>query len=371
MQELKFPVAAHTYFSIQNLDEQRERFLVDDAAANPVFRYGASYRIEVVAERIKQLQVSDQAKRAKYLELVALSIALQNCSDLDHGAVTDFRVKNAALYTEPTANITRAILQRVSSLVGDDTQHLWDEVCAMLPVDLSCGAYSWPTSELFTTLRGYAREYMRELRKIPFSTPLVELLQQSMQLTGLNEEGWRLKTRDDGSHAHVVHKTRSVIVGSFYQPRTLRAARRIAAHEIYGHAIRGYQQSEREAEGFAILLEQLMDKSFKPRRMYRYLAASLGWGAIADPKDFRQTFEVLWRVMVIASKYSRETARRHAFDECSRVFRGGRPDLPGAVFLKDTVYFESNMAFWRALSERSISYNEFMKIAEGKQKVLS
>jgi hypothetical protein len=97
---------------------------------------------------------------------------------------------------------------------------------------------------------------------------------------------------------------------------------------------------------------------------------ALGWGVFGAPMYFRQVYEILWRLMVISSKYSPEIAKQHAFDECYRAFRGGRPDIAGAVFLKDAVYFAANVEMWKVLSGRQRSYNEFVDIIEGRQTVL-
>ena len=145
------------------------------------------------------------------------------------------------------------------------------------------------------------------------------------------------------------------------------AAERIAVHEVYGHALRGRQESMVESEGFAVVLEQLISCDYKPRRTYRYLAASLGWGVLGNPMTFREVFEVLWRLMIISSKYDEKNAKEYAFGECYRVFRGGSPEVPGAVYLKDLVYFDANQKIWQALSTQKIDYDDFVNILEGRK----
>lgn len=154
-------------------------------------------------------------------------------------------------------------------------------------------------------------------------------------------------------------------------PRTHSAAVRIAVHEVYGHALRGHQDSITESEGFASLLEQLVGDKFVFRRSYRYLAAALGWGVFGTPMTFRQVYEIIWRTMVITGTYSLQEAQMYAFDECTRVFRGGVPSLPGAIYLKDSTYFDANIRMWRNLKEHPLQYNEFVDVIEGRRRILS
>ena len=175
---------------------------------------------------------------------------------------------------------------------------------------------------------------------------------------------------DDASHARVNKAKKLVMIGRFYQPRRKISYWGIVAHEIYGHALRSEIDDQFESEGFAILLEQLLRDTFKFRRSYRYLAAALGWGVLGAPRTFREVYEIIWRLMVIASGYTEDKAKDYAFNECVRVFRGGRPDIAGMVFLKDTIYLAANIALWKQLEKTQISYNEFIDIIEGRQRVL-
>jgi hypothetical protein len=117
------------------------------------------------------------------------------------------------------------------------------------------------------------------------------------------------------------------------------------------------------------MIEQLVGTNFKTRRSYRYLAAGLGWGVFGRPMIFREAYEIIWRLMAISSKYNEKKAKGYAFDECYRVFRGGRPDLPGAVYLKDIVYFEADARIWSVLSQKKISYTDFVNIIEGRSTI--
>ncbi|MCB9822968.1 DUF1704 domain-containing protein [Candidatus Nomurabacteria bacterium] len=360
-----FPVASHSYFRIANLKEQYDEFIGSGAKSNPTFKYGTSFSNVVIARRLKK--VSDNS-----LDLVSAGLNLQSKTvtkkDLNH-----FRFINAAKYGNPRSDYVNAILSRVESAVDSETKDLWQYIsqACSYKSDNNEKTSIWPSPQLFNMIKGYGQKYMVDLVRADYKIGLHGVFNLIIKSTGLASDGWVLCSRDDDSSAHVTHKNKRITVGSNYRPRNIRATYRIVAHEIYGHALRGPQDDLKESEGFAILLEQLLDKKFKPRRMFRYLAAALGWGTTTDSMDFCAVYEIIWRSMVILSKYSEIDAKRHAFSECARVFRGGRPDIPGAVYLKDTLYFSANMLFWQEFEKSTISYNDFMEIANGSKKVLS
>jgi len=216
------------------------------------------------------------------------------------------------------------------------------------------------------------REYLLQYTTLPeINENLEDALREQLVRTGLADDGWELNVKDGAMHAQTVHRRKTISIGRDYKPRSASAVRRITIHEVIGHAKRGPQHTLEESEGFAIVLEQLTKSTFIFRRSYRYLAVALGWGVFGKPMNFREVYEVMWRLMVIQSKYSIENAKEHAFDECYRAFRGGRPDIAGAVFLKDTVYLDANIRMWTVLNTSELSYNEFVDSIEGRRTILS
>lgn len=371
MTNIKFPTATHNYFKIMNLEEQKDIFLNSSSTKNPVFTYRTSLNARSIDRRLKKLQ--QHGFNTAPFELIQAGVALQESTS--RGVTVEiFRQKNSDLYGEPNPSYTLAILNRIRNSTHPENEMLWDYIAKACGYSDKNNVYKadeiWPSDELFQTIRGYGRAYMRDLIRSDHKLGLAQLLQITLDRSELTDKGWVLKLKDDASAAHVSHAHRYLTVGVNYRPRNIRATYRVIAHEVYGHIMRGAQSTARESEGFAVLLEQLLDRRFKPRRMYRYLAASLAWGTPTEAMDFCQTFEIIWRCMVILSEYTTDDARKYAFYECARVFRGGRPDIPGAVYLKDTLYFSANIDFWRVFNSDSISYNEFMDIACGVRQVL-
>ncbi len=363
-QTFPFPVATHTYFRVTNQAAERQRFL-EDPTYEPVFTYGPHMDIQRVSDRRDGAASIPGARES--LDLVLASLRLQRESN--DIRLNEFRKSNKKLFGVPHKDYATGLLVRIHRFVTEETKEYWRYIHDALRGEFTEMPDIVPSAEEFAKYKDYFAKYTGgvELKDIP----LAQLLRSDLEKTGLSEKGWHVVERNDDSHAKVHHRSKVVSVGALYIPRTHKAAIRIATHEVYGHALRGHQDSVAESEGFAILLEQLLDDRFKFRRSYRYLAAALGWGTFGRPLSFRQVYEIIWRAMVIVGTYSSEKARIYAFDECARVFRGGVPAVPGAVYLKDGAYFEANVQMWQQLKEHPITYNEFVDAIEGRRRILS
>lgn len=359
-----FPVATHTYFKVTNQAAERERFL-SDLNYEPVFTYGRHMDEEIVSER--QAKIPDTPSVKRSLALVEASLCLQKESSESN--LARFRELNEALFGVPSKQYAIGLLVRTHGFVTEETEEYWQYIRSVLHGDFTEMPDIVPSPEDFALYKDFFFRYTGGVEADDM--PLAELLQSDLQKTGLSRDGWRVALLDDDSHAHVHHHAKTISIGARYTPRTHRAAIRIATHEVYGHALRGHQDSVAESEGFAILLEQLLDDRFKFRRSYRYLAAALGWGTLGTPLSFREVYEIIWRAMVIVGTYPPEKARVYAFDECARVFRGGVPAVPGAAYLKDGTYFEANVQMWQRLKEQPVNYSEFVDLIEGRRRILS
>jgi len=363
MKQASYPVASHSYFHVTNKAEQKQRFL-NSETVNPTFAYRDMFDTLVVQGRLDE---AVQENVEKSLKLVLAGIRIQK-AEPSEAELQEFRTCNTDLFQAPTLDLVAAIFGRVSQLVSKDTAELWQYVTAHVPINIETRAVA-PSQRDFMIYKNYLERYIDT--SISREGSLVDELHHTLETTGLKSKGWSVKLVDDASHARVNHHEKTIRIGREYKPRTLKAKKRIALHEVYGHALRGPQQSLAESEGFAIVLEQLLDERFKFRRAYRYLAVALGWGVDGKQRDFRDVHEIIWRLMVIVSGYAPHDAKSYAFDECVRAFRGGRPDIAGAVYLKDAVYLVANITIWDRLCKDKLEYNDFIDIIEGRRKVLA
>jgi len=356
-----FPTAAYSYFSSVNKQSQKKKFL-SGSIAEPVFRYKSGLTCAILEKRISE--VATHPALQKHLQLVLASLKLRK----DPNLLEEFRAANESVYQTPNAELATAILSHIAHKVTKQDQPYWGEVLQLLGVDSFNNRVEGPSAVLFNTYR----EYLERYTTLPKAGDSVQTaLQKQLDITGLSSDGWRVRLLKGNEHAHTYHSAKTISIGEEYTPRLPSAVKRIVIHEVLGHATRGMQASTDESEGFAIVLEQLTKEKFSYRRSYRYLAVALGWGVFGTPATFSEVYEILWRLMKIHTGYSVRDAKEHAFDECYRAFRGGRPDVAGAVFLKDAVYFSANIDMWKVLSDQELSYNEFVDIIEGRRTILS
>jgi len=356
-----FPTAAYSYFSSVNKQSQKRKFL-SGSVAEPIFRYKAGLSDPILEKR--KTIVYDCPPLVRNLQLVQASIKLRK----DPTALNAFRSANEVVYQAPSLEFASAILAHISRRVAEKDAPLWNEALALLSVTSFESKVEGPSQELFAKYRQYLERYTT-LPEVGDSVQTA--LQNQLDITGLSSKGWRIRILKGNEHAHTYHGAKTISIGDEYTPRLPSAVKRIVIHEVLGHAMRGMQPSTEESEGFAIVLEQLTKDKFSYRRSYRYLAVALGWGVFGEPATFSEVFEVLWRLMKVHTGYSTADAKEHAFDECYRAFRGGRPDVAGAVFLKDAVYFSANIHMWKVLTQQELSYNEFIDIIEGRRTILS
>lgn len=356
MKTVVYPTAAHSYFAISNRQQQKEEFLAGDIE-QPVFVYSEIYRTEVVQAAV-DIVASDREQNG--LRLVEASMAV-NRPTATAADFLRFREANRLMFGEPEYEYVQAILGRIEDRASRKSE-LWEYVCSRVDFTAETTDLA-PSGETFLWYKNLFAQYSGSLRG---DISLARSLQQGLEDTGLAAAGWKVVEVEDASHARVNQAAKRILVGRQYRPRRQSSVRTIVAHEVYGHAVRGPQASVAESEGFAILLEQLLEQKFVYRRTFRYLAAALGWGVDGNKRTFRDVYEIIWRLMVVVGRYGQLDAQSYAFDECVRVFRGGRPDVAGVVYLKDSVYFAANVQIWKIFDQHRLSYGEFVDIIEGK-----
>lgn len=360
-----FPIAPHSYFRVRNMEQAYADFR-SNPSEGPKFLY-TSLDIDEVDDRI--LKVSPGSREHKVLRMVRVALRLRDSAD--RGVLSEYRELNSELYREPTAKEVMTILAKTKQKARElSLDSHWREI-EKITGDIDEGAISGiyrPDEELFLRLSSYLARYARidELHDNSLET----MMHKALDLSGLTEKGWRLRVLNSSVHASVNHAKKFVSVGRNYESRNDEGRIKIVLHEIYGHALKGQVDSIAESEGFAGVLEQLASAEYRTFRSYRYLAGALGWGVLGKPMNFNEVYEVLWRVIEIGGRYTGEDAKKYAFIECSRVFRGANPSVAGAVFLKDTMYYTGNILVWKALEKSNPSYEEFCEMIEGKRKVL-
>lgn len=354
--------APHSYFRPINSQQAWAEFSHDETAC-PVFQYK-----QCDTDELSEMRTRVSSDVQVIIELVLTSVALREYPTAT--LLAQFRQLNESLYEVPQVTDVYAIIARSLRKVTPRTQELAEYVRQRVPGIPPAAPLYRPQRRTIDTLRSYLFRYV-DMTQLTDDMTIVEMLERALMMTGLHEQGWTVALEVGCAHARTVHGSKKIVIGRQYIPRTQRARQQIVLHEVYGHALRGQQASISESEGFASMLEQLVPSYYRSRRSYRYLAAALGWGVVAPAMNFREVYEILWRVMTIGGYYDESDAKRHAFAECTRVFRGGDPATPGAVFLKDALYFTANTRIWRTFDTELPTYEAFCRMIEGKETVLA
>jgi len=360
--EKSFPVALHNYFRILNISQERNKFL-ESPDYIPKFIYPSHFNEKDILSR--QSLVGFDSKEHHSLSYIYSGARLQSRDN----ELESFRDNNRALFGEPSELYVKEL---IIWILGTSKYKEGLEYNYIINT-LNIKTLSLPSSDIrpahgiFAWYKKHFEKYHE--RSTDYGYDVILAINSELEKSGLSKNGWKLQVVDGESHARTSHANKKIKIGKLYYPRTTISAERIAIHEVYGHALCGPRSSIMTSEGFALVLEQLLDDRFKFRRSYRYIAACLGWGAYGDPMNFRSVFEIIWRLMVLAGAYKERNAKKYAFNECCRVFRGGRNDIAGAVCLKDMIYFKSNIDIWAMLSSRKMNYNEFIDIIEGRAEI--
>lgn len=195
---------------------------------------------------------------------------------------------------------------------------------------------------------------------------LQTMVNELLQAIGATAQGWQavLSTETTKIAVNYTKKTIYIREGHFrMMPYRLCG---LLAHEVMVHVRRKLHATARQQlaiqasaseqafeEGLGVFAEQVFLSGFRHLRQFRYVAIGLAKGSDGTPRTFRGVYELLWRLKYLAQQTgTEETARRYAFDETSRVFRGLPLHVRGAAFTKDKLYIEGNAAVWRSLSSK-------------------
>lgn len=105
---------------------------------------------------------------------------------------------------------------------------------------------------------------------------------------------------------------------------------------LYNAGLPGYYLFE---EGFACVVANLPRHEMRVNGQRLYAALGLALGLDGTPRDFREVFELLWR-MDMAHGHDITSARKTAYKQCRRLFRGAHPATKGNCTLRDKSYVE-------------------------------
>lgn len=194
----------------------------------------------------------------------------------------------------------------------------------------------------------------------------VEIINKSLEVSGLSELGWQAEINESKSFV----STNGSKFRIFLPTNTKRNAnelRRLIIHEQEVHArsskngketgfkplAMGTEGADDAEEGLAVLMECAvagnLDNASYNRARDRYITAGLALGVEGEinPRNARNVFEVLWRMLAIRSAKNGEitdediiTAKDKAYDHVENAFKGTEFWMAGVIYTKLKIYYE-------------------------------
>lgn len=191
-----------------------------------------------------------------------------------------------------------------------------------------------------------------------------DIMTSAMDRGGFVEQGWKVAVSKKISIPFTSTEDKTIYLPADLA-RTSAELKRLIIHEQEVHARRGQNGIESGLiflekgtadyadveEGFGVLLEAILSgESESPafhRARDRYITAGLALGADGTPRDARQTFEILWRLL--AARYGSDgmvdnvilqKAQTDAYRHIENAFRGTNFAMRGVIFTKLKVYYE-------------------------------
>lgn len=185
-------------------------------------------------------------------------------------------------------------------------------------------------------------------------------------------EGWTASV-EKATSVNVKSSEKRIVIPDNGMMRSRKKVENLVVHEIGVHMLRSITGGEADMlplrsglsdyydaeEGLGVVMEQALSGKFAERGVDHYITAGL---AHFDNKDFREAFEIKWRLSLLSSvddgsEVSDEQivkAKKSAFTQTLRSFRGAN-DLP---LFKDLSYYNGSVEVWRYLE--SIKGDDFL-----------
>ncbi len=191
-----------------------------------------------------------------------------------------------------------------------------------------------------------------------------DIINRAFVAAGLSEKGWKAVIDPKRSVPNTAANKKKISLPS-KMARTPSQLQRLILHEVEVHARRGQNGIDADSkilqkgtanyadaeEGFGVLLECILagdwDNPSFHRARDRYIVAGLALGVGDAPRDSRQTFEIMWRLLAIRESQDgiidddvRNRAMDQAYVHVDNAFRGTNFAMPGIIYTKLKIYHE-------------------------------
>ena len=403
-----------TMFTPSNRGEEEERFLSGEIR-NPQFYYEKlnSVDFDEALEKIRELgdkilnhpDLTSVGKKVyegfikKYYE----QIELLRCAQDYHGASLEedkqkiaesYKGLNIETYGEPDEGTYRSLLSEKLNCVCNKNltgkaDDLRKELFGMVDFDpdVDIPERFRPSDETVEWMHSVAESlYGGMLSHIPNEQEEFDPYELQKIFTDIIEEefnndskgyagaaeGWTVSV-EKATSVNVKSSEKRIVIPDNGMMRSRKKVENLVVHEIGVHMLRSITGGETDMlplrsglsdyydteEGLGVVMEQALSGKFAERGVDHYITAGL---AHFDNKDFREAFEIKWRLSLLGSVDDGSEvsdgqivkAKKTAFTQTLRSFRGTN-DMP---LFKDLSYYNGSVEVWRYLE--SVKGDDFL-----------
>lgn len=378
----------HSYDKLANIDynsrqAEIEAFGVELGAhqeQNPKFR-------TVYEEFAENYQ-----RKTRLMELAHLIKTTEDEMDKERYSAEYMRL-NIEVYGEPDETTFRSLLSEklhgiaTKNLSGTAAQ-LRDELFAMVNFNETAEAVERfrPSEETMSWMRGVVETlYGGMLSHVPEQEEFTVAETQAIFQRIIDQEfgdaatSWKVDV-EPAKAINVKSTEKRIVIPEDRGVLTREALRKMVVHEIGVHMLRaimgeatdlyplqnGLNEYYEAEEGLGTVMEQALTGTFREAGVDHYITAGLTY---FEGKDFRDVFEVKWRLNVLAGLADGditdeviEKAKSTAYGGVMRILRG-TDELP---WFKDLAYYNGAVNVWRHLEAIRGDDARFMFVLLGK-----
>lgn len=331
--------------------------------------------------------------RTAYLNVAMLQIS----AEMQHGDLMDeerqkcadlFNLANDEVYGRPDETIFFGLVQkekqRAQAIIADDRSvQLTKDVAGEFlegtsHIDITDNVDNFEVSaEAISAIREVVEaEFADFLSLVPESGEALgvpEMARLFMAAHELRNTGWSVRVVPGKSQLESSQSQQTTLIGEKRKALPVGEVGGLLIHEngihvgrrkngdglgdplLKGLGLAGYADFE---EGLGVSAEEVLQGKTRESGTQYYLAIGFARGLDGSPRDFRDTFELAWRREALKSakdgqinQAGIDRARKQAYIQCVRIFRGTPCDIPGMVYTKDQAYLRGNRQAWGVLTQ--------------------
>lgn len=379
----------HTYDDLNKLDLTAQKATIFDVGAeilenpelNPRFAEAYEESIEIYK---KKTQLLELARALKHTDEPEEKARLRS----------EYMTLNIELYGEPDEQTYRSLLQEKLQRIADKKlsargEEIKVELFGMVnydelsePIERFKPAeetVEW-MHEVADTLYGGMLRHLPDKKKFS-AIEIRELFAQIIRDEfGEAAVDWRVDI-ENAAAITVKPLEKRIVIPEGRNGVSKSKLRKLVVHELGVHMLRsvigdetdlhplsvgleGYYDAE---EGLGAVMEQALEGTFREAGIEPYITAG---AAYFDTKDFREVYEMKWRMEVLndaddgklISPLAIAKAKKKAYQSAMRSFRG-TDELP---WFKDLAYYNGSVDVWRHLESIRGDDTTFMFVLMGK-----